>query len=252
MIPDKAIRLKTYLAMAWRSLFLQTSWNFERLQNLGFLFLMLPGLRRIYGQDLPADLCLRHSTYFNTHPYFASMVAGTCLRIEEKQANGIETVIDTDSFKKMVMAPFAAMGDALFWGGIRPIAAMIGLFFATQGSLWAPVVFLLLFNLPHFLFRFSGFWLGYFYELRAIEIIQRTHLPDLAIRLKEMTVVLLGVLCAYLAFKGCNHQEISSLWGFVLLPVVYLYAWIARKGVSSLFLVLLTTLSLLLLSVLFY
>jgi PTS system mannose-specific IID component len=143
------------------------------------------------------------------------------------------------------------MGDALFWGGVRPLAALIGLLLASQGSLWAPVVFLILFNLPHLFFRGAGLVLGYVQELRAIETIHKCRLPDLAIRLKESTTILIGVLCAYLSFKGCEHQDISGVWGFVLLPVVLLFAWLSHKGVTSLFLVLLTTSSLLLLALLF-
>jgi PTS system mannose-specific IID component len=249
----KVVWLKwtTLLRIFARSLLLQASWNFERLQNLGFLYLMLPGLRSIYGASLPIEVSQRYSGYFNTHPYLAPLVAGSSLRIEARLQAGEEVTIDVETFKKMVMAPFAAMGDALFWGGIRPLAALIGLFFASQGSLWAPVVFLVLYNLPHLVFRGGGLLLGYVQELRAIETIQRCHLPDLAVRFKEMTVILLGVLSAYLAFKGCDHKEISSAWGFALLPVIFLYAWLARKGISSLYLVLVTTVSLLALAVLF-
>ena len=249
----KEIRLSwlTFLRMYLRSFLLQASWNFEKIQNLGFFYLMLPGLRNIYGDEIPADVCLRHSAYFNTHPYFASLVAGTTLRLESLSIAGEEPVVDAETYKKMVMAPLAAMGDALFWGGVRPLAALVGLLIASQGSLWAPVIFLLLFNLPHLLFRGAGLVLGYFQELRAIETIQKLRLPDLAIRLKESTTVLIGVLCAYLSFKGCEHQDLSAAWGFVQLPIVLLFAWLAHKGVTSLFLVLLTTSSLLLLALLF-
>jgi PTS system mannose-specific IID component len=143
------------------------------------------------------------------------------------------------------------MGDALFWGGVRPLAALVGVLVASQGSLWAPVVFLALFNLPHLVIRGSGLLLGYHQGLHAIETLQKCRLPDLAIRLKESSTVLIGVLCAYLSFKGCEHQSLSVVWGFVLLPVVLLFAWLAHKGVTSLFLVLLTTSSLLLLALLF-
>ncbi len=249
----KEIRLSwlTFLRIYLRSFLLQSSWNFEKLQNLGFFYLILPGLRSIYGDEIPADVRQRHGAYFNTHPYFAPLVAGTTLRLEALESVGEESAVDAEAYKKMVMAPFAAMGDALFWGGVRPLAALIGLLIASQGSLWAPVVFLVLFNLPHFLFRGGGLLLGYFQELRAIETIQKCHFPDLAIRLKESTIVLIGVLCAYLSFKGCEHQDLSAAWGFVLLPIVLLFAWLSHKGVTSLFLVLLTTSSLLLLALLF-
>ena len=249
----KEIRLSwlTFLRMYFRSFLLQASWNFDKLQNLGFFYMILPGLRNIYGDEIPAHVCQRHADYFNTHPYFAPMVAGTTLRLETLSIAGEEPDVDAETYKKMVMAPLAAMGDALFWGGVRPLAALIGLLIASQGSLWAPVVFLVLFNLPHLLFRGIGLILGYAQGLRAIETIQKCHLPDMAIRLKESTTVLIGVLCAYLSFKGCEHQDLSASWGFVLLPVVLLFAWLAHKGVTSLFLVLLTTSSLLLLALLF-
>lgn len=249
----KATRLSwlTFLRMYLRSFLLQASWNFEKLQNLGFFYLILPGLHSIYGDDIPADVCQKHVGYFNTHPYLAPLVAGTILRLEAQQLAGEEPAIDAETYKTMAMAPFAAMGDALFWGGVRPLAALVGLLIASQGSLWAPVVFLALFNLPHLLFRGSGLILGYVQGLKSIEIVQKCRLPDLAIRLKESTTILIGVLCAYLSFKGCEHQDLSVVWGFVLLPIVLLFAWFAHKGVTSLFLVLLTTSSLLLLALLF-
>ena len=234
-----------------RSLFIQTSWNFERLQNLGFFYLILPGLRDIYGASLPSDVCEKHTSYFNTHPYMASLVAGCCLRMEAKVAVGEDLPVDVQTFKNMVIAPFAAMGDALFWGAIRPLAAVVSLFFASQGSLWAPVVFLVLFNAPHLLFRGGGLVLGYLQELRTIETVQRWKLPDLAVRIKEITIVLLGVLSAYLVSIACEHQEIDTLWGSAILPVIFLYAWLARRGASSILLVLLTTAGLLTLAFLF-
>lgn len=241
----------TFLRIYLRSFLVQASWNFEKLQNLGFFYLLLPGLRSIYGEEIPAEVRERHTGYFNTHPYFAPLVAGTLLRLEARWVAGETPELDAETYKGMVMAPFAAMGDALFWGGVRPLAALVGLLLASQGTLWAPLIFLALFNLPHLCFRGGGLLLGYFQELRAIETVQKCHLPDLALRLKESTTVLIGVLCAYLSFKGCEHQELSGVWGFVVLPIVLIFAWLAHKGVSSLFLVLLTTSSLLLMALLF-
>jgi PTS system mannose-specific IID component len=241
----------TFLRIYLRSFLLQASWNFEKLQNLGFYYMILPGLQNIYGPDVPEDTRRQHTDYFNTHPYFAPLVAATTLRLEKDSCAGDGPAVDAETYKSMVMAPFAAMGDALFWGGVRPLAALIGLLIASQGSLWAPVVFLLIFNLPHLFFRGAGLILGYVKELRAIETVQKCRLPDLAIRLKESTTILIGVLCAYLSFKGCEHQELSAVWGFFTLPIVLLFAWLAHKGVSSLFLVLLTTSSLLVLALLF-
>jgi PTS system mannose-specific IID component len=234
-----------------RSFLHQASWNFERMQNLGFIYQLLPGLRHLYGGDPPAAVLQRYTGYFNTHPYLAPWVAGTVLRLETRRMAGDSPEVDAAAFQAMVMAPYAAIGDALFWGALRPLAAVVGLFLAVQGFVWAPLVMLALFNLPHLFCRCCGWLLGYTEELRSVELLQRLRLPDVATWLKEATVILLGVLCAFLAVRGCEHQEIDALWGVALLPAVLLFAWLARRGVTSYALVITTAASLLAVALLF-
>ena len=139
-----------------RSLLLQGSWNFERMQNLGVVFALAPALRLLYsGEDLVAAY-QRHLVYFNTHPYLASPVLGATLNLESRAAAGETGGLGVTEFKSMIMAPYAAIGDALFWGGLRPLVAGVALFVAVKGSLWAPVVFLVLFNVPHLWLRCIG------------------------------------------------------------------------------------------------
>lgn len=234
-----------------RSILQQGSWNFERMQHLGFVYQLLPGLRALYGPKPPVEVLERHVTYFNTHPYMAPWVAGTVLRLEERQLAGDTPPMDAAAFRSMVMAPYAAMGDALFWGALRPLAAVVALLLAIQGVLWAPLVLLALFNLPHLACRCAGWLVGYQRELGSVELLQKLRLPDLAIWLKEAAIVLLGILCALLAARGCEHQEIVTFWGLVLLPVILMFAWMARRGVTSFTLVTMTTASLLGLALVF-
>lgn len=224
-----------------RSFALQASWNFERLQSLGVLYALGPALRRIFQGEELAKAYRRHLEYFNTHPFLASPVLGAILALEESRSRGEESYLGVQEFKGMVMAPYAAMGDAFFWGAVRPLSAGVALFFAARESFWAPVVFLLLFNLPHLWFRVVGFLRGYFRGLRVVESIQRHRLPDLAIRLKEATVVLLGGLCAYLVFLCLREEGLSAGWGLAVIPLVVLSGRLARKGVSTLLLVLVTS-----------
>jgi PTS system mannose-specific IID component len=221
-----------------RSFLLQGSWNFERLQSLGVLYVMAPALRLFYrGEELVAA-GKRHLEYFNTHPFMASPVLGAILDLEQRQSRGEEVSVGVRDFRRMVMAPYAAIGDAFFWGGIRPLAAGVAVFIAFLGSLWAPVVYLLLFNLPHLWFRVVGLLGGYFLGLRIVEIVQRLRLPDLAVRLKEVTVVLLGGLSAYLTFFSLKGEGISGGWGLAAIPVVFLLSWLSRQGISVLLMVL--------------
>ncbi len=229
MLPKKILGL-----VFFRTFFLQASWNFERLQNLGFYFALAPALRFLYREDQLADACRRHLEYFNTHPFMASPVVGSVLALEEKHCRGEKSYLGIEEFKRMVMAPYAAMGDAFFWGGLRPAAAGVSLFFAVRGSYWAPVVFLLLFNVPHLVFRVAGLLQGYALGVKIVERLQQRHLPDLAIRIKEGTVVLLGGLCAYLTFLTLRTEAIPAAWGLAAAPAVVLFGRFTHRGISPL------------------
>lgn len=218
-----------------RTFLLQGSWNFERMQNLGTLFALAPALRRLYGEERSLkEAYRRHLDYFNTHPFLAGPVLGVTLALEEQEASGEKSPVGVKEFKGMIMAPYAAMGDALFWGGIRPLAAVLALFFALRGSMLAPVVFLLAFNLPHLWIRTRGFILGYRQGLGVVQLMQRQRLPDLAIRLKETTIILLGGLSALLVYQVLKGHGVSTGWGLLGLPVVGGLMFISRKGVSPL------------------
>lgn len=59
------------------------------------------------------------------------------------------------------MGPLAGIGDSIFWGVLRVIAAGIAVGLGMSGNILAPVVFLLLFNVPSILIRYYGTFLGY-------------------------------------------------------------------------------------------
>ncbi|MBE0500359.1 MAG: PTS system mannose/fructose/sorbose family transporter subunit IID [Desulfuromonadales bacterium] len=226
----------TLIKSFFRLFLLQASWNFERMQNVGVLFVVEPVLRVLYREKDLQQACQRHLSYFNTHPYMASPVLGATVALEQMRANGQEGTFSVDDFKRISMAPYAAIGDAFFWGGVRPLAACLAIFFASRESLWAPFVFLLLFNLPHLWTRLFGFIHGYQRGVSIVELIQRYRLPDVAIRLKEAMVVLLGGLSAYLVVGVCRFEQVPTPWAFVALPLVFLLVFLARKGTSALFL----------------
>ncbi|PLY04144.1 MAG: hypothetical protein C0624_06030 [Desulfuromonas sp.] len=237
----------TFVHMLLRSFCLQASWNFERLQNLGFLFVLLPGLKKLYQGDELAEACSRHLEYFNSHPYLAPTILGASLRLECDMKRGHGEGGNIEDFKKMVMAPYAAMGDAFFWGGIRPLAAVVALFFAFQGSFLALPVFLLLFNLPHLVFRIMGLRRGLKLGLGVIHVVQAHRLPDLAMKAKEATVVLFGGLAAVLSLKVLGLQEIAGCWGLGVLPLVLVVVYGLRRRVAPLVLIYLSSAVLLLL-----
>jgi mannose/fructose/N-acetylgalactosamine-specific phosphotransferase system component IID len=125
-----------------RSLLLQSCWNFERMQSLGLAFCLEPWLERCWaGQDGAARLArLRHQEYFNTQPYMASLVVGMLCALEEEAAAAPagerrdKLVERLRALKDATAAALAGVGDALFWGALRPLCA--GLAAAGALLLW--------------------------------------------------------------------------------------------------------------------
>lgn len=220
------------LLRVWmRTFLLQASWNFECLQGLGVAYVLAPALRFHYRNEELAQAYGRHTEYFNTHPYLAPALLGAMLNLEEEGRRS-GTDVGVAEFRNIMMAPCAAMGDAFFWGGLRPLAAVLALFFALHGVLFAPLVLLAVFNVPHLLIRWQGFWCGYRGGLEIVDRLQQWRLPDRAIRLKQGTVVLLGLLCADLTIATLQHEERGVVWGVVLIPLALLVGLLTRLGVS--------------------
>ncbi|CAM3609729.1 MULTISPECIES: PTS mannose transporter subunit IID [Rahnella] len=147
-----------------RSNLFQGSWNFERMQALGFCYCMVPAIRRLYPEnnDDRKAAIKRHLEFFNTHPYVAAPVLGVTLAMEEQRANGAP--IDDaaiNGLKVGLMGPLAGVGDPIFWGTVRPVFAALGAGIAMTGSLLGPLLFFVLFNLVRLLTRYYGVSYGY-------------------------------------------------------------------------------------------
>lgn len=70
-----------------RSNLFQGSWNFERMQALGFCFSMVPAIRRLYPENSEErkQAIKRHLEFFNTQPFVAAPILGVTLAMEEQK-----------------------------------------------------------------------------------------------------------------------------------------------------------------------
>ncbi|MDU6110012.1 MAG: PTS system mannose/fructose/sorbose family transporter subunit IID [Klebsiella pneumoniae] len=142
----------------WRSFQMEFSWNYERQMNLAFVYALIPVLKKLYPrrEELAAAL-KRHLVFFNTTPHIVTLLLGITTAMEEKnshQKNMDATAID--NVKASLMGPLAGLGDSFFWGTLRLIATGIGTSLALKGNILGPILFLLVFNVPHILVRGAG------------------------------------------------------------------------------------------------
>ena len=178
--------------MRWRlfsrSLLLQSCWSFERMQSLGFAFCVEPWLERCYGAQPESrrEARLRHQEFFNTQPYMAPLVLGMVCALEEEvsSADPEERAAKVErlrALKSAAASALAGLGDALFWGALRPFCAALALAGAllllrrgpAAAAFWAAAAYLVAYNIPVLSLRWRFLRQGYEWK------------DEIGVRLKE-------------------------------------------------------------------
>ncbi|MEG1502973.1 MAG: PTS system mannose/fructose/sorbose family transporter subunit IID [Enterococcus sp.] len=154
---------KDRLAVAWRSTFIQGSWNYERMQNGGWCYAMMPAIKKLYKTKEDRTLAMqRHLEFFNTHPYIASPILGVTLALEEERANGAPVDdVAIQGVKVGMMGPLAGVGDPVFWFTVRPMLGALGASLALAGNIMGPIIFFLAWNIIRWAFMWYTQEFGY-------------------------------------------------------------------------------------------
>ena len=170
LTPAKPLDKKTLNKMVWRSLFLQASFNYERMQAGGWLYGILPGLEKIHTDKDDLSKSMKHNLeFFNTHPFLVTFVMGIILSLEQQKT-------DTNTIRAVrvaAMGPLGGIGDAIFWLTLVPITAGITANMAIEGSLAGPILFLLIFNAVQFGIRYGLMHWSYNLGSKAIDILTK-------------------------------------------------------------------------------
>lgn len=175
------ITKKDFWSCYFRSLTLDSSWNYERMQNLAYGYMMAPIIRRLYqDEEQRAAALKRHLEFMSVTPHICTLLVGISGAMEEE--NSTNEDFDESSInavKSSLMGPMAGIGDAFFWGTLKLIAAGIGISLAAQGNILGPVLFFLIINIPHFVLRYicldKGFKYGtqFFKDLSMTDVVSK-------------------------------------------------------------------------------
>ncbi|WP_412518810.1 PTS system mannose/fructose/sorbose family transporter subunit IID [Staphylococcus simulans] len=118
-----------------RSLFAyQLGWNYERMQASGYLYTILPQLRKIYGDGTPElkEMMKTHTQFFNTSNFFNTIIMGIDIAMEEKEK--VKAKDSVQGLKVGLMGPFAAIGDSIFASLIPTIFGALAANMAINGN----------------------------------------------------------------------------------------------------------------------
>lgn len=243
------ITKRDLISVVWRGIFLQLSWNYERMQALGYCYCILPILKKLYKDD-PEGLkkaVTRNLEFFNTQPYMAMPIMGTTIAMEERLATKgdvQETAIS--SIKVSLMGPLAGIGDSMFWFTIFPICAGIGIGLSQGGNIFGPIMFVLLFSIFNVGTRYLGVVKGYelgagFIEKLSGGVMQRISEAATIIGLMVLGVMSATMIVIPLTFtigQGTSAMTLQGIFDSVmpnLLPLLatLLVYKLMKKGMST-------------------
>ena len=142
---------------------MEANFNFETWQNTGFAFSIIPVLEKLYkSKESIVKALNRHLQFFNTTAHGSTLILGITAAMEEQncQKDGFDEE-SINAIKLGLMGPLAGVFDSFFWGTLKVIAAGVGISLALNGNILGPILFLLIFNIPHLVLRYNLTFIGY-------------------------------------------------------------------------------------------
>lgn len=168
---------KDFAAMNARSMLVGACLNYERYLGLGFSYAMYPVLKKLYKGEELNEAVLRHTEFYNTHPWMHNLILGISAALEEQRSMGQPISKDAISAAKAgIMGPTAGFGDSFFKGVVVTITGAFAAGLAIDGNPIAPIVFIVPNLLVCFLMRYYGTKLGYEYGTKLIIKMRRTNI----------------------------------------------------------------------------
>ncbi|CAG5000389.1 hypothetical protein DYBT9275_02453 [Dyadobacter sp. CECT 9275] len=237
-----------------RSMALEANFNFETWQNTGFAFSILPALKKLYTTKESMSLALRrHLQFFNTAPHGSTLIIGISAAMEEQ--NSREADFDEASINAVklgLMGPLAGVFDSLFWGTVKVIAAGVGTSLAMQGSVLGPVLFLLIFNIPHLVLRYHLTFIGYQAGTKFLQDLSKSNVMDKlkswssilglmvvgampAMLMSVKTPLLIGSADAAVPVQGILDQIVPNI---LPLSLTFLVFYFVKKNIKTTYLLL--------------
>lgn len=198
MKTEHKITKKDLNSVFWRIQTIPFSFNYEKLQTIGFAHCMIPILDRLYKDADPETrvrAMKRHFEFFNTQVNAGALVLGVTAAVEEKTNEDEKDAVV--SLKAGLMGPFAGLGDSLLKFTWMPICGSIGAAFALEGNIIGPILMFIIYNLVNISTKY--FFVHYGYN-KGIDLIEQSKNSNIIQRISNIAnvvgVMVLGSLIA--------------------------------------------------------
>lgn len=202
---DKVVTKKDLLAANVRWLLCsQICWNYERMMSTGYLYSILPTLRKLYPKDdEQKEMMHMHNQFFNTNPMVGGLILGIDMAIEEREKMAFKEVVT--GIKTGLMGPFAGVGDTIFGVILPTIFGSIAAYMGLQGNVTGVIIWMIV-NILVIGVRFTLLPLGYSQGAKLVN--------EFADRLNALTdsAILLGVTVVGALIPTVIHATVPYVY----------------------------------------
>ncbi len=228
----RKISKRDFLKVFLRSFFVQSLWNFRSLISVGFGISLFPILKKLYKTpEEQRAFLLRHFRFFNAHPYLVSYALGVAIRLEEEIAEGHPDVErKLERVKELLISILGSVGDQLFWFTIRPFSLLIGIvgvyvFPTIEGKIGALGIAFLIYNIPHFYWRYKGIVEGYQFGVEVYKCFQEGRFQRIQNFYATMGLLLFVGFFAILSMHYWQLGGVNAVvfWGSVVYSAGFYY-----------------------------
>jgi mannose/fructose/N-acetylgalactosamine-specific phosphotransferase system component IID len=144
----------------WRSMRVNTAFNYETMQGVAFVNSMAPVIEEYYSDargHSHADRVtayVREDGFFNITPQCAPLLACLIASMEkEASLNPDYDVASINGVRAALMGPLSGIGDSLFWGSFKILSTGLAVGYSLQGSILGPIIYFVSYNIPSAIVR---------------------------------------------------------------------------------------------------
>ena len=184
-----------------------------------------------------------HTQFFNTSPFFHTIITGFDLALEEK--DGVNSKDAVNGIKTGLMGPFAPLGDSIFGSLVPAIMGSIAATIASQGQPWGIFLWIAV-AVAYDIFRWKQLEFAYKEGTNLINNMQST-LTALIEAASVLGIFMVGALIAtminvdvtwmpHIGDKAIDIQDMLNLIFPRLVPAIItgvIYWLLGSKGMNS-------------------
>lgn len=162
---------KLLWSLFFRSLTVFAPFNYAKQGGSGFCYSVMPFIDKYYKDPQKKKEALsRNIIWYNATSNVGTFIMSLVASMEKEASTRDDFNVDSiNAMKASLMGPFSGIGDTLFWGILRVIAAGVSMGFAAQGNFLAPFIFLIVYNVPSLWCRWYLTKLGFAVGSQYIE-----------------------------------------------------------------------------------